>query len=228
MANTDDIDPQGEGTTTSRRALFGAASGLFLPEWVEDTVARRGANGGKLGGRRGKNRRGRDRDRRHRNHDKDKRQDRAPGSGSPFRNSRLTIANKTGARIFISPYFQEKTAFDSYDDPVSDGLVELANQAEWRYNPERFRVGASIEIDGYAELVDVNVRNVSAWFPRGGVMSGVVLTLGGGGGTEVVPEQAFPGGHFDNGPIGTTGMEAVLTRGNDTVYIEWRFALMKK
>jgi hypothetical protein len=63
----------GEPTNTSRRQLLRAASGgvalaasgLFLPQWLEEAAARPGANGGELGGRRGKDRKGRDK---HRNH----------------------------------------------------------------------------------------------------------------------------------------------------------------
>jgi hypothetical protein len=55
----------------SRRGLLSAAvggfalaaSGLFLPETVEETLARKGAYSGKLGGRRKKDRRGRDKNR---------------------------------------------------------------------------------------------------------------------------------------------------------------------
>jgi hypothetical protein len=82
----------------SRRAILGgaaagfalAANGLFLPERLQETAAREGANNGELGGRHGKDHRGRDRDRqRHRRdrdrrrhrHDRDKEPDHDPPQG---------------------------------------------------------------------------------------------------------------------------------------------------
>lgn len=55
------------GAGVSRRTMLGtavrgfalAASGLFVPRWLEEPEAKSGTYGGRLGGRRGKNRRGR-------------------------------------------------------------------------------------------------------------------------------------------------------------------------
>jgi hypothetical protein len=60
-----------------------AASGLLLPMPLEQVAARQGASNGELGGRHGKDRRGRDRDRDHRRHrrDRDKKPDRDPPKG---------------------------------------------------------------------------------------------------------------------------------------------------
>jgi hypothetical protein len=66
-----------------------AASGLLLPGWLaEEAEAREGAYGGELGGRRGKDRRGRHRRRTHGDkkgkNDRNKRKDdRPPGAGAP-------------------------------------------------------------------------------------------------------------------------------------------------
>jgi hypothetical protein len=65
-------------------AGFGlSTAGLFVPAWLEEAAAWEGADGGKLGGRRGQNRRGRDKrrnhgDRKHRQKGKDN--NHAPGS----------------------------------------------------------------------------------------------------------------------------------------------------
>lgn len=64
---------------TTRGFILGA-SGLLLPETAEDILARDGANGGELGGRRGKNRRGRDKGRNHRKDRKAHDKNDAPGS----------------------------------------------------------------------------------------------------------------------------------------------------
>lgn len=71
-------------TPLSRRAILGgaaagfalAANGLFLPEGLQETEAREGANNGELGGRHGKDHRGRDRDRHRHRRDRDHRRHR--------------------------------------------------------------------------------------------------------------------------------------------------------
>lgn len=69
----------------SRRALLGgfalSASGLFLPASREQTEARDGAAGGQLGGRHGKDHRGRNGDRHRHRRDRDKDPDRHPPKG---------------------------------------------------------------------------------------------------------------------------------------------------
>jgi hypothetical protein len=231
MENEDCTDPRDAGGATSRRALLGAASGfalvasgLFLPEWMEETEARKGAYGGKLGGRHGKNRRGRDKQkRRKRRHGKHRREERATGSGPGwiFRNSRLRIFNQTGVNLTITVYFQEKTGLDSYNAPVNDGWAELESQFDLRYDPDRFRVGARIEFAGFDQVIDVNVRNMSAWYPQGRVKTGVGLPLGGDGGLDLVAEQDFPVRHTMSGTVPGTDFDAFLTRESDTDCINW-------
>lgn len=80
-----------DSTAFSRRHLLAVtasgvalgASGLFLPGVTEDSLARGGSNDGELGGRRGKNHRGRDNHRHHREQkDRNKKgKDGEPGSG---------------------------------------------------------------------------------------------------------------------------------------------------
>ena len=73
----------------NRRTILGgaaagfalAANGLFLPEWLQETEAREGVNNGEMGGRRGKDHRGRDRDRRRHHRDRDQKPDRDPPKG---------------------------------------------------------------------------------------------------------------------------------------------------
>lgn len=87
-------------TAGSRRHLMRAAGGLvlgarglFLPDWLEEAEARKGANGGSLGGRRGKDRRGRQkRKRRDRGENQDKQQDRdKPRGENPFLNREVAV-----------------------------------------------------------------------------------------------------------------------------------------
>jgi hypothetical protein len=80
-------------TVGSRRLLVGgaaggltlAASGLFLPAWLEETEAREGSSGGALGGRHGKNHKGRQHRRNRKRRHRQNRNHNAPGKG-PFRN----------------------------------------------------------------------------------------------------------------------------------------------
>jgi hypothetical protein len=79
----------------SRRAILGgaaagfalAANGLFLPERLQETEAREGANNGELGGRHGKDHRGRDRDRHRNRRDRDLRRHRRDRDEEPDRDS---------------------------------------------------------------------------------------------------------------------------------------------
>lgn len=77
-------------TETTRRRLLRAAtsgfslaaSGLFLPKGFEQAVAREGATNGKLGGRHGKDHKGRHRRRTHGDKKEKGRENRAPGAGT--------------------------------------------------------------------------------------------------------------------------------------------------
>ena len=84
-------------------------------------------------------------------------------------------------KLFVTFYYQQKTGFDSYEDPVRDGDVTILAKMGEDYAPGRFRIGASIAIEGINQVVDVNVRNMAAGFPRGHVLHGVHLPLGGAG-----------------------------------------------
>lgn len=89
--------------------LLLAANGLLLPEWLEEAEAREGAYDGALGGRRGKNHRGRDHDRERRRHrrgrekepDRDKRPDRDPpkGIGEGVLNIKFVVYNDSTGPI---------------------------------------------------------------------------------------------------------------------------------
>lgn len=84
----------------SRRLLLGgaagsltlAASGLFLPAWLEETEAREGSSSGALGGRHGNNHKGRQRRHNRKRRHRQNRNHKAPGKG-PFRNVQFNIYN---------------------------------------------------------------------------------------------------------------------------------------
>ena len=100
-----DIDVRPAGT---RRAVLGAAgglflaaSGLFLPEHLQETEAQGVALGGNRGGRRGKNRRGRHKKRTHgsKTH-KPKNDDKGRG-GAPTKNIAFTVRNFRSADVQV-------------------------------------------------------------------------------------------------------------------------------
>lgn len=86
--------PMAEATALgNRRGLLAAAagsfalaaSGLFLPQWLEEAAARPGAAGGELGGRRGKDQKGRDKKRdRGKKRDKHDDNDKQKAPGCPW------------------------------------------------------------------------------------------------------------------------------------------------
>lgn len=74
------------------------AGGFHLVGEVNEVTAREGANGGEIGGRRGRNHRGRDKRHRHGDRkDEKKRQDGDPGGPFGLRGIALEIHNGTGA-----------------------------------------------------------------------------------------------------------------------------------
>ena len=170
-----------------------AAAGLFLPDWLEETDAREGANGGALGGRRGHNRRGRHQRRTHGD-----RKNRNQRSGSalqdhgPFRSSALTVTNKSNQPLQCTFFFRTKTGLDDYGLPIADGTRSINTGQSSRYDSDHYRVGVQItKVLGPNDLF-ADVRNVSFFFPRGGVTQGSTLDPHSGNvGSALIPEQNF-------------------------------------
>ena len=184
-----------DGAGLSRRAILSgaaagfvlAASGLFLPEWLEEADAREGALGGELGGRHGKNRRGADtakrRTRARRRDDRrddEKREEKPPGAGF-FRDTAITVTNHTPFDLQLALdatfYFRDKTGLDSYGPPIQHerraiSRVEVAS----RYAPDRFRVAVLVRPTGSDHAVYADVRNFELDFPRGFVTYGTYET----------------------------------------------------
>lgn len=181
-----------DDTLLGRRAVLSGAmagfvltsGGLFLPDDGEETEAREGALDGQLGGRHGKNHRGRDKGKRHDNGDKGKRRDhgdrkdgghnRPPrAGGGPFRDTALTVAFAlpSGYQFSFSKtfYFRQKTGFDVY------GPWQASSADGDRYDPQRFRVGVLVRSqssEGPGPDLFVDVRNHAILWPIGNVYSG--------------------------------------------------------
>jgi hypothetical protein len=204
---------------TSRRRLLGAAaggfalaaSGLLLPDWLSEEAAARpdGAYGGQLGGRHGKDHRGRDKaKRRGRGDRKDKSRERdRPGSGG-FRNTALTVRNagldfpNPGPygleRFTVWFYYQTKIGFDDYGHPIKVlGPIVLDENQEvtrsYRFAPDHFRCGALIQHHAFnnGDLY-VDVRNHVVLNPRGRLLQGKDLDPPANKlGSEIIAEQGF-------------------------------------
>jgi hypothetical protein len=196
-------DAHEEPTVGRRRLLLGgvvsglalAATGLFLPAWLAETEARQGALGGTSGGRHGKNHRGRHKQRSHRDKkDKHNGRDDAPRGGAPFRSSALTVVNKGVQPLQCTFFFRVKTGLDDYALPTADGTQTIAANGTFRYDPDRYRVGVLIKQILPADIY-ADVRNVSFFYPRGGVTQGSNLDPASGNfGSALIPEQNFSQG----------------------------------
>lgn len=97
-----------------------ALGGHFLPTTIEETEAREGALGGALGGRRGKNRRGRDKRKRRghgdrKNRGKDQDQDKPPGDELEYKGIEFRFEVTGGRSVDINAFdFQELFPFSGW------------------------------------------------------------------------------------------------------------------
>lgn len=160
------------------------ASGLFLPA-DDEAAAREGAYGGELGGRRGKDRRGLDkRKRRDHNHKKGKKDDdrgAPPQSHGPFRTAAMTVeGNWTDRQRWTFTFFYRvKTGLDPYGPWLLAHSANPADDALYRYAPDRYRVGVLLAADTWAgpgpNQAFVDVRNMSFTYPLGSASFGAGL-----------------------------------------------------
>jgi hypothetical protein len=140
---------------------------------------------------------------------------RRPGDGL-FRDSALTVVNKTADPLNCTSFFQNRTG-DSYDPPVADGDHVIDPNGSFRYAPEQFRVGALVmDVDPDVDLY-VDVRNLRLGYPRGGVSTGAKLDPAGGDvGAPFSPEQNYAQGERRK------KAKIVLKRNHDSSdFIEW-------
>jgi hypothetical protein len=150
------------------------AGGLLLPDWLLEVEAREGALGGSKGGRRGKDHKGRNKKRKH-GDKKEKKKDDAPRGAGLFRATSLTVVNKGVNPLDCSFFYRIKTGLDDYAGPTANGTRTIQPNESYRYNPDRYRVGVLIkQVLGPADIY-ADVRNVSFFFPRGGVTQGASL-----------------------------------------------------
>jgi len=177
-----------------------AASGLFLPDWLEEAEARKGALGGARGGRRGQNRRGRHGHKK-RTHGNRKKKQRARDKKVqdiplPFRQVALTVYAELAEPLPCTFFYARKKPGDNFEPFNSNGNQTIPEDGSYRYDPEELRVGVLIRqiVWSGGEQMDMfcDVRNVTYWYPRGGVTAGFNLDpTTGNVGSAYIPEVNF-------------------------------------
>lgn len=142
----------------SRFAL--AASGLLLPAWLQQDADARGTAGGKLGGRRGKNRRGRDAAmRRKRAKAREKRKDQAKAPGwSLIKYASFRIEPTAGLQdLRIDTYYRIKGELDTWSS-LKSAQSFTSSASQQTYAPERYSIAAFIQARDTTPIY-IEVRN---------------------------------------------------------------------
>ncbi|MFN8593704.1 MAG: hypothetical protein U0031_19760 [Thermomicrobiales bacterium] len=164
----------------NRRGLLGdavgglvlAASGLFVPQWLEESEAREGAFGGRLGGRHGRNRRGRNRPPRRENNSNANDAPRGAGSleGPHLRWIKIHLYNDLATpnqSASIEPWVQtERDGWGKFPNST------LANGKTATF-PFRSAYRAGLNIDGqfYVEARNFLVGTPQVVLAHGGQMT---------------------------------------------------------
>lgn len=161
-----------EMVRTAAGVLIVAAGGVLLPEDSNRAAALEASNDGHLGGRHGKDRRGREKHRRKDRSEKNKRQDEGPPPGRgvfEFRRTALTIKSFTDPLLAFTFYYRVKTGFDTYDPWIEDKSVTPAFGATTRFENDRFRIGVLVSVadqPGTGQIF-LDVRNLTYAYPKG-------------------------------------------------------------
>lgn len=144
-----------------------AASGLFLPSPGEDAAAREGAAGGRLGGRHGKNRRGRKRRRTH----GDKKRDRngsgkPPGGGLRIAKDILLLVHNDGPNPVSIEFWYDGNPLLENEWHRDRNASNLAAGAETRYQSPTRSAGAWFDTGGFLQTFWVAAFNPLANTPH--------------------------------------------------------------
>lgn len=177
--------------------LLLAASGLFLPDWLEEAEARAGALGGARGGRRGKNHRGRNNHKkRNRARNKNKKKHKVKDKPLPFRPTAITVVNNLGEPLPCHFYVARKKPGDNFEPFSSTISQTIETGGSYRYDSlDEWRVGVLIRQLNNGQDIFCDMRNIATWYPRGGVTTGVNLNPPSGNvGAAYIPEANFAQG----------------------------------
>jgi hypothetical protein len=199
----DDCDPIAslDGGLDRRRFLGVAtggfvltATGLLLPEWLEEAEAREGALGAAMGGRHGKDRRGRGQ-RKRRTHGDRKNKRQAQDLPLPFRNTAITVRNDLAEPvpcIFFAAHNTHGNDYDPFFKVIEHAVNNEDHDHDYRFDPLELRAGVLIRELNEGQDIFCDVRNLRIGYPRGGVSTGVALDPANGNvGTAHIPEQDF-------------------------------------
>lgn len=148
-----------------------AASSLLLPHSAEIVDAREGSGNGRLGGRHGKNRRGRDQDKRrdHRERQGNEKAGPPPGRGLfEFRRTAVTVKSFVDPLLTFTLFYRVKTGLDTYGPWIEDHAETPAFGRSTRFANDRFRIGLLVSApDGAGEgEMFLDLRNVTYDFPK--------------------------------------------------------------
>jgi hypothetical protein len=144
----------------------------------------------------------------------------APGSNF-FKASALTFENKTRDQVLNCTFcYSVKTGLDDYSLPFYNFTRGIQPGEVFRYdptNPERYRLGVFVKgVDPGLDLY-ADVRNVSFWWPRGGIFTGANLDPATGNfGAPFIAEQ-----NFDPGEERKRVKIVLKRRDNSDGCIEW-------
>ncbi|MFT4038581.1 MAG: hypothetical protein QM692_10405 [Thermomicrobiales bacterium] len=209
---------QTEPAASSRRRLLGAsagafalaASGLFLPPGlVEEAAAREGANHGKLGGRHGKNRRGKDRKKgRSEKQSRASAGNKAPGGGLiKSVGCDVSCQDGTWSQLRVDFYYRIKGSGDTWSGfkfGGSDSLYGVGAIA--RYKPDRYSIAAYIHADNLERACFVEMLNPLIGYPY------MKISLGG----SIDGNGAYVHGAYAADESFGVGDRKTLTIGNAT------------
>ena len=170
------------GSIITRRSLVTAAAGLAVaagdllpPLHSRGVSAGEGANNGELGGRRGKNRRGRQHRHRH-NHGKKKpgQRDEVPPPGRGIFELRNTAIDVYGSPFTFTFFYWVKGEGGAYDAWTKANSATPTGGSGYRYAPGHQRAGVLISVPagvGSGQAF-VDLQNPAVGFPRGSIYVG--------------------------------------------------------
>lgn len=197
------------------------ASGLFLPS-SEDAAEARGALGGDKGGRRGNDNKGRHKKRSH--GDKKNKGDAPRGGGPLFRSTALKVVNNSANPLQAEFFFRTKTGLDDYGSPIANGTQTINPANSFRYDSDHYRVGVLIKRVLGPEDIYADVRNVSFFYPRGGVSKGRDLNPAGGTfGENLIAEANFFEGEEQQGE--NVVLQRLVDDSAGAKRIEWQLVI---
>lgn len=218
---TDEMDDRGLGRRGLLRAAAGgfalAASGLFLPERVKEAEAREGADGGRLGGRHGPNRRGRDqrtrRDSKGKQEDRNDRGGKPPGAGLTIVKAvALNIRNDAQIPITIETWWDQNPALGNGWEPAHATRHLQTGETFAFQSPTRSAALWIASINGWLHIFNPLAGAPEAAFKDGG---GVQRGVGHTGGWDYIQPFTLSAGESKQWSIRLVGLNLARQADSD-------------